>query len=198
VTGKRLLIVAVVTVALLTAPAYVFWRGPGSGQLLLRNASEITHQAGDYETFTWGFPLATVEGSGVLLDAELVDVEGVDVLGVGACIGDTRMDDGSWLSCGPGLGRGWPPPVTLRPVENLRLGTDPESRPMLVAGARRQRGFASGRIGGWRLDYLIDGQRFVENEPFSLVLITPPTAPPTGVPSLSVTGLQSTVGSAPR
>jgi hypothetical protein len=120
------------------------------------------------EAITWGTPFNAANGTLTLVSVDLIDVRGIDVLGVTGCEG-SPMVDGVNLSCAPGVAYGWPQ-HNARAVEGTDIGSAPEESGSIMVGVSLPAGTSEGTIGRMRISYTAEGVAYSVTQPWSLHL----------------------------
>jgi hypothetical protein len=130
---------------------------------------------GGSEPKTWAMPISTDAGPLTIQRIDLLEVVGLDVLGIMTCEGSPWVGD-SWLNCGP-TGGSWPPEgVTMREVGGTTIGAAPSEAGAMLVGVKLLPGEHSGTISGVRIVYLYGGREFVVIEPWDLDLTAGPSS----------------------
>lgn len=112
---------------------------------------------------TWGMPISTTAGPVTLRSVQLLETEGLEVVGVTTCEGSPWTAD-SYLNCAP-TGGAWPPSgVVTRAVEGTTVGPGPDESAGLLVGVRLATGSALGTIHGVRIFYSYAGIDFLVDQ----------------------------------
>ncbi len=136
------------------------------GPIQAREEIEIEMPLPSGESGTWGMVLPTNPTSSpiVIESIEAVDPVGLTIIGI--VVNDPDVDGGI------GTALGYPPDgATIRSPVGAVLqpaGSDSPNVQVLV-GVERE-GTGEGRIGALRVEYTLDGTRYEETLPYSLVL----------------------------
>lgn len=168
--------VALIVVAVVAGKIWLDGK-TSSGPLTITGKATWGIPLEDGQTATWGMPLPELDQPATLQAVEPLGVNGIDVLGVTACVGSTLQSDGSHLHCAPNA-YGWPPAgVSTQPIAGTAFASNPSDTPGVLIGVRRTSNGRTGTIGSLRITYVVDGRTYVAVEPWSLELTLPEASP---------------------
>lgn len=116
---------------------------------------------------TWGMPISTDRGPITLRRVELLEVRGLEVVGLNTCEGSPWTGD-AYLNCAP-TGGPWPPAgITRREVAGTAIGTQPDEAGGLIVGIQLAPGYTTGTIRGVRIEYAYADTIYVVDQPWNL------------------------------